>query len=237
MQSGGLPSVRLLHTADVHLDGSAERQSTFTAVVDLALDLEVDVFVIAGDLFDHARLSSTVIDRALDDLSRMTCDVVLVPGNHDQLDDTSIYLRTDLGLVGPHLHFFGDPVGRWVRFEDLKLAVWGRGTVDHDPSFRPLATFESAHPDCWRVAVAHGFYVPAGTDTYRSSPITEAEIGSLECDYLALGHWHHHRDISSGGVIAHYAGSPSEGDRCVNLVELNASSGIRIDRIMVPEPS
>ena len=49
---------RVLHTSDVHLavPGGAE-EVAFRAALDLAAELEVDAVLIAGDLFDHARVA------------------------------------------------------------------------------------------------------------------------------------------------------------------------------------
>ena len=66
----------ILHTSDCHLDGDApwrdgrhatsEHFAAFRAVVDRAIALDVDLVVIAGDLFDSNRASdvSTAFARA-----------------------------------------------------------------------------------------------------------------------------------------------------------------------------
>lgn len=230
------PALRLLHTADVHLDDSPGRDRAFAAVVDAAIEQAVDAVLVAGDLFDHARVDAATVDGALGQLARLRCPVAVVPGNHDCLDESSLWRRVDLRAAGPHVLFFDDPDGRWVRLDRLGLALWGRGIGHHLPTFRPLAAYRPAHPDCWRVVVTHGHHVPAGGDDGRSSPITEEELAALDCHYVALGHWHRYVDVSVAGVVACYPGAPTDDNAdepTVNLVTLGPA-GVGVDRLGVP---
>jgi DNA repair exonuclease SbcCD nuclease subunit len=62
----------------------------------------------------------------------------------------------------------------------------------------------------WHIALAHGHFVPEGGESYRSLPIQEKEIAAARgsWDYVALGHWEPHADVSCGGVTAVYSGAP-----------------------------
>ncbi|MGE5595873.1 MAG: hypothetical protein ACM3S1_07545, partial [Hyphomicrobiales bacterium] len=53
-------------------------------------------------------------------------------------------------------------------------------------------------------------FVPEGGDTGRSLHIHEREVSAAagHWDYLALGHWEPHADVSSGGMTAIYSGAP-----------------------------
>ena len=91
--------MRILHTADVHLDAAFASHSddlrrklrnasrtAFTRLVDHALMERVDALVIAGDLFDGERLSFQTERMLLDQLGRLTASgipVVYATGNHD----------------------------------------------------------------------------------------------------------------------------------------------------------
>ena len=60
-----LRSLKIAHTSDVHLDDGVEgarAQSAFTTVVDHVLSANAQLFLIAGDLFDHNRVSAAVIE-------------------------------------------------------------------------------------------------------------------------------------------------------------------------------
>ena len=150
----------------------------------------VDLVIIAGDLFDSARVGDLAVEQTLAELGRLERPVVVIPGNHDCVDDQSIYHRVDLGEAGDHVHFAGRPGRRGAALRGSRPAVWARGIENHDPANRPLAGYVPADPDYWSVVVTHGHYVARGEDSDRSSQITQEEIGALDCHYLALGHWH-----------------------------------------------
>jgi exonuclease SbcD len=223
----------MLHTSDVHLTGDEGPRAALQAVVDTARAVDVDIVLIAGDFFDNARVKDDVVDQALAELARLDRPVVVIPGNHDCVDGTSIYHRVNLSKAGDHVFFAGDPAGEQLLFANLSLAIWARGIKDHTPEHRPLEGYRRADPGWWNVVVTHGHYVRDGEESYRSSPITQTEIGQLGCDYVALGHWHRFLDVSEGGVTAFYSGSPSEPgthEATVNLVTLDPHHGIQVER-------
>ena len=85
--------MRILHTADIHA-GAFPRSRLRSACVDalnelceLALTEDVEVFVVAGDLFESPRVESHEVlrgvCRALRRLCREGVNVVCVPGSHD----------------------------------------------------------------------------------------------------------------------------------------------------------
>ena len=227
------PTVRLLHTSDIHVAGDEVSAGALEAVVDTAIESEVDVVLIAGDLFDHARLADEVVEQTLAELARLEQPAIVIPGNHDCVEAPSIWQRVNLAVAGDHVRFAGDPAGERLLFEELALAVWARGIERHEPRHRPLNGYVAADPGYWDVVVTHGHYVPTGEASDRSSPITQDEIGQLGCDYLALGHWHRFLDVSEGGVTAFYPGSPSESRGeipTVNVVTLHPDEGVGVER-------
>ena len=233
------PVLRLLHTSDLHLgdDINPERRlAGLTAVVDLALERQVNVVLIAGDFFDSSRLREDSVQPVIRELGRLTMPTVIIPGNHDCMSENSIYKRVQLRDAGDHVYFLGGPEGEHVLLPEMRLAIWARGIEEHHPGHRPLEGYRpGGEPGWWRVALTHGHYVTANEDSYpRSSPIHEHEIANLECDYLALGHWHQFMDLSANGVAAFYSGSPSEGGAAtnsVNLVILDPATGVGVERL------
>lgn len=235
MPGGALarPAVRVLHTSDIHIAGDNPSMEGLRAVVATAVDLDVDIVLVAGDLFDSSRVGDEAVALTLSELKRFAGPVVVIPGNHDCFDERSIYHRVDLTAAGDHIFFAGDPAGEHLVFEDLSLSVWARGIESHEPANRPLAGYSPADPRYWRVVVTHGHYVPFGENSDRSSPISQEEIGRLECDYVALGHWHRFTDVSEGDVNAFYSGSPCDfglNGASVNLVTLDAEAGVTVER-------
>ncbi|MBT6665753.1 MAG: hypothetical protein HOB01_10420, partial [Gammaproteobacteria bacterium] len=76
--------LKLLHTSDIHLDDhigegadAGPGQVGFTVVIDEAIKHEVDLFLLAGDLFDHNRVKQPCLDFTTEQLSRLECPVVM----------------------------------------------------------------------------------------------------------------------------------------------------------------
>jgi DNA repair exonuclease SbcCD nuclease subunit len=223
----------MLHTSDIHIAGDDRSMKSLRAVAATARESAVDLVLIAGDLFDNSRVGDDAVAQTLGELRQLESPVVVIPGNHDCVDAQSIYQRVDLTSAGDHVFFAGDPAGEELVFADLSLIIWARGIENHDPGNRPLAGYAPSDPDWWRVVLTHGHYVERGEPSSRSSQITQEEIGQLQCDYLALGHWHRFVDVSEGDVRAFYSGSPGEpmlGGGTVNLVTLDPDAGVHVER-------
>ena len=207
----------LLHTADIHLDNrpadSAQLPKTylaFEAIIDFAQDVNVDLVLIAGDLFDHNRVDEEAVVFAQDQLQRLDCPAVILPGNHDCLQADGIYRRHDFSAACENVRVISDPDGQSITFPDLDLRLWGRGMEAHEPGFHPLANIpaRNASPTRWHVAMAHGFFYDDFEAPERSSPILASEIRETGWDYVALGHKHVMANHSQGGVAAWYPGTP-----------------------------
>jgi DNA repair exonuclease SbcCD nuclease subunit len=230
-------SLRLVHTADVHIGDDLspeERLAGLRAAVDVTLSLRADALLIAGDLFDSARVAARDLIAALEQLARLAVPVIVTNGNHDALLAPSVYERVRLSEAGPHVRFLDRPEGSHAVIEEIGLTVWARGMVDHHPGHNPLEGYSGLVEGHWQVAMAHGHYFPAREKPDRSSPVREEEIAALSCDYLALGHFHRFLDVSSNGTPAFYCGSPSEAGgsvASVNLVTLAPGVPVRVERI------
>jgi DNA repair exonuclease SbcCD nuclease subunit len=233
------PSLRLVHTSDVHIGDIPDvRLAGLRAVIDAAFELDAHALLIVGDLFDSARVTQPEIDETLRELARLRIPVIVTNGNHDALEAPSIWERVDLRDAGDHVYFLGDPDGSHAVFPELKLTVWARAMVTHEPSNVPLAGYSRHIEDNWQVGMAHGHYFGPGELADRSSPILAREIEALNCDYLALGHWHRFLDVSANGTAAYYCGCPSEAGGSfpsANLVLLDPVEGVSVERIPLPE--
>jgi DNA repair exonuclease SbcCD nuclease subunit len=226
--------VSLLHTADLHLSEDPRSLEGLARVVETAQVRDVDAVLIAGDLFENARVGEEIVEFAISALAECRVPVVVIPGNHDCVDENSIYNRVDLARAGEHVIFVGDPEGREVRLPSLDLAIWARGIQVHHPGHRPLDGYRRPDAHLWSVVLTHGHFVPHGQHSHSSSLIREDEIAALGCDYVALGHWHRFFDASSNGVMAFYPGSPTYdfGDRATaNLVVLDLNDGVGVHRV------
>ena len=240
--------IRIVHTSDTHLGddwdpNAAER--ALSAVVNGVHEVDADVLLIAGDVFDNARISDDVLRFFLGEMSRAVVPAVILPGNHDLYDSNSLYRRGSFGDAPPNLHILSGTRGQTLTFPDLTLEVWGRAMDSHTPAFRPLAGIPSERSGNWLVAMAHGhFHFPDDTEE-RSSPIHPHEIAEAPCDYIALGHWERFEDVSQGGATAFYSGSPmgaasKREEVAVNVVDLDPAAERTVTvsqlRMAMPKP-
>ncbi|MEM7017130.1 MAG: DNA repair exonuclease [Pseudomonadota bacterium] len=233
----------ILHTSDIHLDneiGTEDEESPaqlgFRHVIDAALELEVDLFLLAGDLFDHNRIKQPCLEFASSQLARLHCPVVMISGNHDCMADYSIYRSYDPTEAGQHIHFIKDEAGGMVNFDTLGLRVWGRGIVEHHPGHKPLEGMPEPDFEGWNIGMTHGYYVNQGAEHY-SSLITPEEIAESRFDYLALGHVHAFTTIHHGDTHAAYSGSPNirlgAKEKTAAHIQLHPDSGITINRLVL----
>ena len=240
-------SLRVLHTADVHLGsdgyGNAEQQAAhhvrsrraFQRIVDRALADHVDLVLIAGDLFDHHRVSDETVAFVHAELGRFHQPVVILPGNHDSLDTNAVYDRPDVTAGASHVHVIRRLDGETIDFPELDVLVWGRAMEEHAPEFRPLAHIPSRDDRRWCLAMAHGFFYEERQRPERSSPIFADEIRDTGWDYVALGHQHVQTNVSQGMVAAYYSGAPmiewggAQPEASVLHIDLSAQHGVRVE--------
>ena len=203
--------LKIAHTSDVHLqDGHAARpvRDAFARVIDTVLDAESDLFLIAGDLFDHTRVDGDVIDFVYEQLSRVPCPTVIIAGNHDCWEERSVLQRMDFRHAGHHVTLLDEAEGKQVEFPELHATVWGRCMLDHDRTNKPMAGSPPRKANLWHIGMAHGLYMD-DLESDRSSLISPQEIADSGFDYLALGHVHVHRQMRHGGTLACYPGVPA----------------------------
>jgi DNA repair exonuclease SbcCD nuclease subunit len=213
---------RIVHTSDVHLgaytgnegDRWDERrrliETAFRRVIDLANTSDADLLVIAGDFFDNDRVPPETVSFAIEALRRVEGKVVILPGNHDPMDEGSIYWRNDFEGSVPGLKLVREHAGEFIESEDLDVVLWGRAFLDSDWHFKPLDGIPQRVDGRWHIALAHGHYHRDGEDSYRSLPILASEVAAASghWDYMAFGHWEPHADVSTGEVTAIYSGAP-----------------------------
>jgi DNA repair protein SbcD/Mre11 len=186
----------ILHTADVHLDevDDGPSQRAFAAAIASSIELDVDLVLITGDLFDHNRVGDAILDWTAGQLDRADRPVVLMVGNHDTLDSTSVHHRFAAGSRCQQVQFLDDPDGSTVEVPGTDIVVWGRAMVDHEPTFRPLHGHPPRTEGRWHVIAGHGLWVGQAV-AGRSSPIFPEDLDALEADYVALGHLHAHQVV------------------------------------------
>lgn len=247
--------LRLLHTADVHLgarhadlgDAAAaqrERQfAAFSASVDVALAEKVDLFLIAGDLFDSNTQPRRSVERVAGEIARLArarIRTVIIPGTHDVFDRSSVYRAYDMAALAgtrpaEELVTVLTPERPWIHLAAIDAVVHGpvfeTKRAPHSP-LRGLAAVETP-PATWKIGLLHAAIAIPGRTDHDEVVITTDEIAASGLDYLALGHWHSTQTAKAGEVTYGYSGAPEpvavDQDRAgkVLLVTLDESGGRR----------
>jgi exonuclease SbcD len=231
--------VRILHTSDWHLGRSFHRVGLLGAqavaldhLVEVVRAEQVDVVVVAGDVYDRAMPGVEAVQLLDDALTRLTAAgaaVVLSSGNHDSprrlgfgsrlLGRAGVHVRTDPDRVGEpvllsdrhgEVAFYPLPylepalVADQLGCERLHPAVLGAAmaAVRSDLAARPAGTRS--------VVAAHAF-VAGGAACDSERELTVGGIGQVPTrvfdgvDYVALGHLHGRQRLSE---TVRYSGSP-----------------------------
>ncbi len=249
--------LRIIHTADIHLgarhddlgeQAAAQRErqfAAFKAAVDLALAEKVDLFLVAGDLFDSNVQPRRSVERVAAELKRLAearIRAVVIPGTHDVYDRASIYRAYDLAAMagsgqGDDMVTILHPDRPSVHLDALDVVVHGRVFATKRAPHSPLQGLAADHAPgaaTWRVGMVHGSIAIPGKTDRDEVVITTEEIAASGLDYLALGHWHSAQIGKAGTVTYAYSGAPEavalDQDRAgkVLLVELEEHAGERV---------
>lgn len=222
---------RVLHTADCHL-GAGEHgreEDAFDRAVARAREERVDAFLIAGDLFDHVRVSDDAIRFAADRLASLACPVVVIRGNHDVYDGRSVHERLRVLAGLDHVLAIDDHDGTIVEVPETDLVVWGRAMLEHEPGYRPFAGLPEPPPGRWTIATGHGLVMEDGP-AERSSPIFASDLAAVTWDYVALGHVHVYREVRDHPTPVRYPGATAasrDGEPGVVIVDFVPGEGAR----------
>jgi exonuclease SbcD len=252
--------LRIIHTADVHLgarhddlgeQASAQRERQFAAfatAIDLALSEKVDLFLVAGDLFDSNVQPRRSVDRVAAQLKRLAAArirSVIIPGTHDCYDRSSIYRAYDLKAIAgstpdDDLVTVLTPEQPSIHLTACDVIVHGQVFATKRAPHSPLRDMDARRDErtaTWHIGMVHGSIAIPGKTDRDEVVITTDEIAATNLDYLALGHWHSAQQARAGGVQYAYAGAPEavalDQDRAgkVLLVELETVGQERSVRV------
>lgn len=214
-------TLRIAHCSDIHLDGDGHHhhvgadarralRDAFARALEEMQAHAPDLMLLAGDLFDANSATAETIEWAMEALGRQPFPVVMIPGNHDCLEEGAIFRRYDFNAV-PNVTMLTAEDGEVAALGSLDVAVWGKGMVEHSTDYRPLEGCPVRPDGCrWYLGLGHGIFVPHGENTGRSSPIHMQEVEDSPCDYLALGHHHAALELVNDKAFASYSGSPTD---------------------------
>ncbi len=205
--------LRFLHTADLHLGAvpdigkpwSSQRaaavQSSLPRLLQAAEERQVDLILIAGDLFHRQPLRRELkeLNYRFSKLSRAR--VVLIAGNHDYISESSPYQDYPWA---ENVTFLSSPSLASAYFADLETEV--HGLSYHRPEIRePLLNGVKAPSDGRiHILLAHG-------GDAQHIPFRPSGFAGAGFRYVALGHIHQPQVFQE--IPAAYPGSPEPLDR------------------------
>lgn len=215
--------MRLIHTADVHLDasfksagappgfGNKRRQALREVLRDILLrakEWPADAVLIAGDLFEHDRISRDTIAFLRDAFAAIApIPIIIAPGNHDPYLSDSPYVTE---TWPENVFIFKKPAWDEFTFQDIKLSVHGFAFDGFDISANPFGRLQVPEDGNLHVAVAHGSergHQPPGKTSY--APFDGRDAADPNLHYLALGHFHRCMRIEGDfHTRMYYAGAP-----------------------------
>lgn len=246
-----MPPITLLHTADVHLDTkfpslkeyetarAKDFLDTFSNIVRVALERRVDLFCIAGDLFDSPHPSQTTfgwIKAHFEKLFEAEIPVVLIPGTHDNM------MASDNVYQHPLFQktiLFSAPVLKCPRHLNIKgQDVYLYGMAYHpEISIDYLSNLKRKTTDGIHIGLLHGSIkgAPDWKIYAKDFPIDLENLLALGLTYCALGHYHNRIVYTHEGIArASYPGTPEgkrfreSGPRYVNIVEIEDNLKLKI---------
>jgi len=213
--------LKILHTADLHLGkelkylgdfGKELREvtkQTFSRIIDLALEKEVDLLLISGDLFDSNKVSSKLIGYVVEGLRRLNgTPVCIIPGTHDCYDLNSVYRHNEFTHNLENIFIFKNSGPTTKIFEGLNVAIHAKVNATNLSPESPLKDLKPNRDIAFNVALAHGSIKIEGKHNPDEYVIEPKEIENSGMNYIALGHWHKCAEYSFGKTKAWYSGSP-----------------------------
>jgi DNA repair exonuclease len=168
---------------------------SFSEVVDICEEENVDLLLIAGDLFHRQPLL-----RELKEVnylfSKLTqTQVVLIAGNHDYIRKDSYYLTFEWAK---NVHtLFGEEMG-YVEFPTIETCVYGLSYHSKEIEAPLYAKQRAKKRQKIEILLAHG-----GDE--KHIPIKRQELAELDYTYIALGHIHKPMELLEDSMC--YAGS------------------------------
>lgn len=202
--------IKIFHTADVHvglkftrgysdsLQKSLvdERIAVVGRMADLANRERCQLLVVAGDLFDHLRVSRKVIRQTAESLRRFDGVVAVLPGNHDYKSDADDPIWPEFKDHLGEGHLILDHCKPY-ELESLGLPAVllpGVCTAKHSKE-NTVGWIEEATAELpeskLKIGVAHGSLAGLSPDFNGDYyPMQESELTRMDIDVWLLGHTH-----------------------------------------------
>lgn len=215
--------MKIIHASDLHLKKFYKGrlpldvtnkllEDTWSALKDLAdfsNEVEADIFLIAGDLFEREFFNLKDLKRFLDIIQVIKAKVFLVFGNHDYLSKDNLFLKVNLP---ENLYIFKNELD-FYELSDLNTRIYG---ISYDNyNFKKDFSQVKLDKNFINIGLFH-----SDLNDERYLPLDENFM--REFNYLALGHIHKRGEVSNN---AYYSGSliplsfKDEGERGIIFLD------------------
>jgi len=198
---------KILHAADIHLDSPLQRLSSYDEaptdqirgasrralenLVALAIDQQVDLVVIAGDLYDgdyRDQNTGLFFVRQATALVNAGIPLVIIRGNHDAMNVMTTSLPLPKNPDGSEVMMSETHVDQRV-FESSGIVVHGRSFRQRAETEDLSKSYPAPLSGLFNLGLLHTSLTGAeGHEPY--APCSPVQLADKRYDYWALGHVH-----------------------------------------------
>ncbi len=212
-----MKKVKIVHTADLHFDtpfnevddkqraiNKEELREVFKNIINFCKEKQVDILLLAGDIFDNLTLNRETIyflENVFNNIKETR--VFISPGNHDPYNNNSFY---KLIKWPENVYIFKDKLEK-VYIKELETNVWGAAFNEKYVRESLIKGFSQNNKEI-NIMVIHG-EISSSSEGNEYNPITLKDIKESGMDYIALGHRHNFSGIlKEGNTFYSYSGCP-----------------------------
>lgn len=184
--------MKFIHIADVHIGvkpdrgrvwsdkRSGEIVASFKNIVDICDNLDVDLLLIAGDLFDDKPTESQLrfLDVQLKKLKKT--QTVIVAGDHDYIDDNSLWESFPFEA---NVAVFPRDKAANIYIDTLNVCITGYSYGRSEYKERILEKLKPGREGAYNILLGHG-------GDANHMPFSKEKLANLGFNYYALGHIH-----------------------------------------------
>lgn len=234
--------MRFIHAADIHLDsplaGVTQRnpelaqltatctRDAFSKLVDEGIALEVDLMVIAGDLYDAEHKDYETGLFFAREMRRLDRPCVLIHGNHDSTSPITRSLRPP-----PNVTILSSRKPETKVLPGLRAAVHGQSFGSRAETAELAGHYPARVEGLFNIGLLHSSMESPGEHA-RYAPCRLETLIARQYDYWALGHVHTRADLHDEPLI-HFPGNTQgrhvreTGPRGATLVEVDDTLRVR----------
>jgi len=203
-----MSSIKILHTADLHIGMKFSRypdlvrEQLVHARIDVLADLvstgnkeQCHLLIIAGDLFDHPRISKEILKQTARHLANFTGDYVLIlPGNHDYDDGSNDLWKSLEKNLSDQCIILNEHRVYELGLTNTTVAVYPAFCHQRHSAQNNLEWIKSQpaiSTDVLKIGIAHGALEGLSADIEGVYfPMSKSELQAIPLDLWLLGHSH-----------------------------------------------